>query len=237
MSLLCAVQPTFCMEGVPAPEALWPDDGQEWTPIEKWDDVESFAGKLVAFRTTRNICSAPYKIGAADPTYYGVVQDRPIEFRERYGARNKGYCVDICQGWRARTSSEFSLFSGSIPQYSTVMRLVTFCEMSHIFDAIKSYKICCVNWGASRLPVPGVENTYFKLDNLTEKERRPYFRSQVHKTFWAKHRLLWLGRSESGSAFYGVPKDIIRLLARQVFQAEVDEAQQKSKLNDRLFLE
>jgi hypothetical protein len=234
------------MKGAPAPKPLWPDDGQEWKKIEKWQDVTPFAGKLVAFRT-KGVLKKVYKInpGDNDPTCFGLVQDRHKEFRD-YAGSNYGYYVDICQSWKRwhlGIPRTLPLLAHEIAWRPTLMRLVTFREICQIFGAIKRHKICCVERSfdpgilVSLLPRPGLMNTYFKLDNLTEKERKPYFRSQVHKTFWEKHRLLWLSRSESGSALYGVPKDIVRLLARQVFDAEVEEMQQKSKLDDRLFLE
>jgi hypothetical protein len=247
VSLLFMVQSTLCMEGKLVPKPLWPDDGQEWTPIEQWQDVTPFAGQLVAYRTTGHDCDKPYKISADDPTCYGLVD--PYYMLGDVGfdinglaTVDKGYWIDICQVAAARKVRNVKLQSSLLPRKYTSLRLLTFYEVHRLFDAIKKKELHCwadTDWRHRRSLLPAGDNlkTFFKLGNLTEKERRPYFWRQARKKVWPLQRLLHIARAESGAVFHGFPKEMVRKIAWHILDAEATEAQQKSKLDDPLVLE
>jgi hypothetical protein len=203
------------------PDFVLLDDGHKWIEIGQWQQVGPFAGKVVAWRSSRSWTFGSFKIKEDDPTCFGFINPAPE--------------LDYYSGYRiwGCLNAPRSLLLVSNPEKWFSMRLLTLAEARHWTQALKTGDITTAHLSESNED----KASKIRLDNLMLSERRKYFRNQVRKTFWPTHRLLWLGRSDSGSAFYGVPKDIVRLLARQVFEAEVDDVVKKAKPDDLLVLE
>jgi hypothetical protein len=114
---------------------------------------------------------------------------------------------------------------------SSYIRRITLSEARDWNHALKN--------GEIKMPTndDAPERDGLSLDTLMPSEQRKYFCNQVHKTFWETHRLLWLGKRDQNCILNALPRDIVRLLARQVFEAEVDEVVKKAKPEDVLVLE
>ncbi len=212
---LLAVQSNFCMQPDFA-KKVHLDDGHEWTQIKEKEDGESFVEKVVAYRSNHESLQGEwaYQISPEDETCYGIFDLVQAPDGEKY--------ILYIHGNAAVIPSTYATL--------VYMRHLTLAEARH-WD-------CMIQSGDLMLPrCFAHEGEGISLDSLISSEQKKYFRNQVHKTFWPTHRLLWLGHKDSGSPLRILPKDIIRLLARQVFEAEVDELQQKSKPDDLLILE
>jgi hypothetical protein len=223
IKLLCTVSlfsalPNFCMDGLEErdqeAEVVVLDDGRKWVKLRSLKDITQFKGKMVAGRSS--IPAVIIDAGISKDTYYAFLD----EASELPALVTYYFCSCGKRGHIYQT------YGGCVTDRTCVMRLLTHHEMRSLVSYKKKLAKGC------SLPNKGE----FTLGNLLEEERQPYFRKQVRKTMWKWQRLLHIGKKDSGSTLYNVPKDIIDLLTKYTFNAQVSELMKKAKSDQKLDL-
>jgi hypothetical protein len=214
LSLLIA-HSTFCMERVTKTRRLDGNDNQ-MTQIKAADDLAPFRGKVIVYTSTnKELTLYAHRTKADAQVYYGIParinkHGKTILFR--------------CPSEPPREFYNASLSDSCLQKSSLSMRLLTIGEAQDWADAFKIGKVVYPNV----MTAVGLSRS-LKLDNLLESDRIKYFRNRVRKTFWKKQRILHLGKTDPGSTFYRVPRDMVRLIAQLVID---DLAQDLMKKTD-----
>jgi hypothetical protein len=224
--------PTFCMdfmdlaEDMPA-ETIVLDDGNAWVNPQNGRELAPFAGKLVACR------SEGLRAGFGHANLYKIDRDNPTGYALisawRHGSFSD-YDGDICHRLYTCPHTQVRVGNGgvSIPLTTIelertpwLLRLPTYNEICHLSKALKNGQMRCYTFNdfetASQLLKP------FTLENVLEEDRILYFKKQTLKNMWQWQRLLHIGKRDSGSQLYRLPKDMINLLTKHTFDAQVQE--------------
>jgi hypothetical protein len=205
-----------------------PDDGKQWTLIKRVEDIDPFAGKFVACRSNSAWMRDAYKIDPESETGYVLVSMRIPLFTPLYGRYSVLYKVK--SDHLDRSSESFCLSDVKTQNRSWFVRLLTLQEARNVSTVIGR--------GPHFLDFYHPEVAFsFRLGNLLEEEYRKYFWNRARKKVWPLQRLMHIGRKESGSGFHGVPRDIVRLIARQVIDQEANKLMKMRHCEDPLVLE
>ncbi len=182
------------------PKVVVLEDSYEWTLVEKqWRNLEPFEGKVVAIR--RN------ELGIARSD------------------------VKIGHAMYPNSSALYAKIETNYLHREVVHNPMdnTRCVAADVLSAVRLITLSeACDW-VKTMHDNGNLPGDITLSNLMPSEQRKYFRNQARKKLWPTYRLLFIGSRDAESALHVLPKDIVRLLAYQVFQAEVDELQQRSK--------
>jgi hypothetical protein len=212
------------------------EDGHEWLSPRTWEDVVAagILDKVVACKEpVLPMPENPYRIDQSD-IYFSLISDSLLDDNAAYASYP---C--ITQGPNQACSLSSALLRHLHGKF--FVRLLTFHEMCHLSEAREKGEFVCPNpWcGEDDLLQDDLfpKKGEFTLDNLMEKERPKYFRNQVRKKMWPWQRLLLIGKKDTGSALYNVPKDIIGLLTQHVFNAQLSELMKNAKPDQKLDLE
>ncbi len=210
---LCTALPSFGMK----PEDDAPllhrfKDDQDWTWAEDMQCVDPFADMVVACRTRSLDDEDMYKMDESKSTCYALLK--------RYANEPCYDCMPYC------LKKDFVLYltNGELVRTMWFMRLLTCDEARCLIEATKSKKIHLFRPDA----------VAFKLGNLIPEERAKYLHEQAHKNRWQWQRLLWLGHADPESLLHLLPRDLIRSLTRYTFNAQVQELEAHTKLEDAL---
>jgi hypothetical protein len=205
-------------------KACVPDDGKQWTLIKNEDDLDPFAGKFIACRSSNNWMRDAHKIDPESETGYVLVSVGTPLF-----AALGGHYYALYRMKSGESDGCYCLSDHNKQNHSWFVRLLTLQEARSISIIIGIPRSLDFYYPQSKFS--------FTLGNLLEEERRTYFWDRARKKVWPLQKLMHIGNKESGSAFSGMPRDIVRLIACQVIQQEANELEGSMKLEDALVLE
>jgi hypothetical protein len=220
---------TLCMDEERKTRIEVLDDGHEWTMVEYGQDIRPFRGMVLACRSFLDHMDA-YKDPNSETRYVLVSRYCTYDgFGHRLFAAYSGKPGASDRYFFRRYYQHDPVWWSNNP--IAILRLLTQKEMRQLLPLMRNKVL---EYHDPTIP----SNTFqFTLGNLMEKERRAYCWNHARKKVWPKQRLMHIGSKELGSGFHGVPRDIVRLIARQVIDQEANELMKITHREDPLVLE
>ncbi len=222
---LCTALSNVCME---QEVDLDPRDGRVWVRPQKSEDIEPFAGRLVACRSKLVVSNHGYIYTMDDDTTgYGIIL--PCS-----GKVAKVAFYSLCSARDGFSGCQMGLNDTDLEQAPCVLRLLTRDEAKrlHGSEGFKRF-MCSRQQELSR----GVGKFFCTVDDLLEEEREKHFVNQCGKQSWPWQRVLWIGNKTPGNVFSLLPKDLIRLITRHVVHAQAREKMKAVNLSEIVELE
>ncbi len=188
------------------------DDGHntEMTPIENVAAIVPFANNLVIFASSNNgVTFGARKTKDGLQQFFGLVyQNRTGDYKRLI------FPMQHLYEYRSHILNDSFLKEASLS-----MRLLTLREAQDWDHAIQNHLVAY----PPRVPLlPGTGDTpaVLNINSLQEGARIKYFRYHARRKMWEKNRLMYIGRTERGSAFHGALREIVRMIAWHVTELE-----------------
>jgi len=222
---LCAAVSNICME---QEVDLDLRDGRVWVRPQRSEDLESFAGRLVACRSKRVVSNHDYMYTMDDDaTGYGIIlpcsgKVAKVAFYHMASSR------DGFSGWH------MGLADTDLEQAPCVVRLLTCDEARHLHRSEDFRRFMC-----SRQPELSqkVGKFFCTVGDLLAEEQEKYFVNQCGTQSWPWQRLLWIGKGDPGSVFFQLSNELICPIIKWVVYVKAREKMKSVNLSEILTLE
>jgi hypothetical protein len=222
---LCTALSNVCME---QEVDLDPRDGRAWVRPQRSEDLEQFAGRVVACRSKLVVSNHAYMYTMDDDTTgYGIIL--PCS-----GKVAKVAFYSLCSARDGFSGCQMALDDPALEQTPCALRFLTRDEAKRLHGSAGFKRFMC---SRQQELSRGVGKFFCTVGDLLEEEREKLCVNQCGTQSWPWQRLLWIGKTDPCSILFERPSELIYAIIKRVVHAQAREKMVTLNLGELLELE